>query len=557
MKFWTEPVDGERLAFDVIVVGSGGAGLLCAVVAAKAGLKVAVLEKAAQLGGTTAISGGTLWVPNNPYLAERGLTDSQEAALAYLRTVSRGHTSEEVLQAVVESGAEMIEWLRDEVGLVFASAEDYPDYRPDVEGSVPGGRSLDPALYDSTELGALRGAVRPDRRMPFTMAEYEQWVAFTRFPWDVLQQRFEAGTVSRGNAIVAPLVKAAAECGVVLVTDAAAERLITEGRNTVTGVATADGTVFSAERGVFLACGGFEWNRDMVRQFLAGPVMARCSPPRNTGDGIRMGQRLGAKLGNMREAFWAPMSLIPGDELEGEQLGTLLRFERQGPGSIIVDKHGRRFVNESQNYNDMTRAFHAIDPIRHEFEHLPARVVFDQAYLEQYGYLTHRAGQPVPEWMETASTLEALAFKIGVPSDNLVATVERFNTYARLGEDPDFTRGANDYDQYWGDGERGYPNRSLAPLEQGPFYAVEVVPGVFGTNGGLVTDENGNVLDVDDAPIPRLYAAGNTTAHPAGGGYPGAGGTLGPGMTMAYRAARRLADSAGDTTSHFNEITLD
>lgn len=543
MKFWTEPADGDHSSYDLVVVGSGGAGLLFAVAAARAGRKVAVLEKADQLGGTTAISGGTLWVPNNPYMKERGLTDSPEAALAYLKTVTRGHTPEAVLRAVVDSGAEMIEWLRDEVGLVFAAADDYPDYRPDVEGSVPGGRSLDPALVDATQLGELADAVRPDRRMPFTMAEYEQWVAFTRFPWDELQKRKDAGIVSRGNAIVVCLVKAAVDAGVTLVTGAAGERLVTRD-GAVVGVRTADGESFEARHGVMLACGGFEWDDDMARQFLAGPIMARCSPPYNTGDGIRMGQRLGARLGNMREAFWAPMSNIPGDELDGRQLGTLLRFERQGPGSIIVDKHGRRFVNESQNYNDMTRAFHAVDPVNHSYEHLPAHVVFDQEYLEQYGYLSHRAGAELPEWMVSAPTLAELAARIGVDAEALQETVKRFNVHAREGIDPDFTRGANDYDQYWGDGDRGYPNRSLAPLERGPYYAVEVVPGVFGTNGGLVVDENANVLDVDGQPIRGLYAAGNTTAHPAGGGYPGAGGTLGPGMTMAYRAARHVAAPA-------------
>lgn len=552
--FWTEPSDGDRTNHDLIVVGSGGGGLLAAVLAARAGLKVLVLEKASVFGGTTAISGGTLWIPDNPYMHERGLTDSREAALSYLRTVSRGHTPEDVLEAVVESGAEMISWLRDEVELIFASADDYPDYRPDVEGSVPGGRSLDPALFDANRLGPLRDALRADRRMPFTMAEYEQWVAFTRFPWASLQERFDAGIVSRGNAIVAPLLKAAEEAGVTLVTDATAERLVVEG-DRVAGVMVLGGETFTARAGVLLACGGFEWNHDMARQFLSGPVLARCSPPNNTGDGIRMGQRLGAALGNMREAFWAPMSVIPGDVLEGEQLGTLLRFERQGPGSIIVDKNGHRFVNESQNYNDMTRAFHAVDPVNHNWEHLPAHVVFDHEYLEQYGYLTHRAGAEVPEWMTSGDTIAELADRIGVPADELARTIERFNAHARLGEDPDFTRGANDYDQYWGDGDRGYPNRSLAPLERGPFYAVGVVPGVFGTNGGLVTDGNGRVLNVDGEAISGLFAAGNTTAHPAGGGYPGAGGTLGPGMTIAYRAARHLVATAAPATPAAAAVT--
>ncbi len=536
MKWWNNSEQSHD--FDAIVVGSGAAGLLAATAAAEDGSRVLVLEKAKWLGGTSAISGGTLWIANNRYMIERGLTDSREAAIEYLRAVSRGQTAEEVLEAVVDVGPQMIDWLADNVGLRFASAHDYPDYRPDLPGSVAGGRSLDPAFFDSKTLGALREALRADRRMPFSMQEYEQWVAFTRFPWEKLQERFDEGIVSRGNAVVAPLIKAAAERGVTLVTEATAERLLTE-NGVVVGV-IAGGERFTATKGVLLACGGFEWDHAMAQQFLGGPLLARCSPPNNTGDGIRMAQRVGVKLGNMREAFWAPMSVIPGDISEGEQLGTLLRFERQGPGSIIVDKHGRRFVNESQNYNDMTRAFHAVDPIEHSFEHLPAYVIVDDEYMQQYGYLTYRSGDPVPEWMTSAATLDELGVLLGLPEGSLAETVERFNAFARAGVDEDFTRGSNDYDQYWGDGDRGYPNRSLAPLERGPFYAVGVVPGAFGTNGGIVTDARARALDVDGNPIEGLYAAGNTTAHPVGGGYPGAGGTLGPGMTMGFIAGKEL-----------------
>ena len=538
MKIWNH---GAELAssYDVVVVGSGAAGLLSAAVAAKAGKSVLVLEKAELFGGTSAISGGTLWIPGNHYMIERGLTDSREAAIKYLATISRGHTPTEVLEAVVDFGPEMIVWLAENAGLRFSSADEYPDYRPDVEGSVAGGRSLDPALYDSNLLGDLQKALRPDRRMPFTMEEYEQWVAFTRFPWEELQKRFDAGIISRGNAVVAPLLKACSDFGVHLATSAAVDDLIyEEGR--VTGVSV-DGKNVKTKDGVVLACGGFEWDLNMAKQFLAGPILARCSPPNNTGDGIRMGQSLGAKLGNMREAFWAPMTVVPGDELEGQQLGTLLRFERQGPGSIIVNRDGKRFVNESQNYNDMTRAFHSVDPVAHNYVNMPAHIIVDSEYMDQYGFLTYRSGDELPVWMKSGATVSELAAQLNFPEGSLEATIERFNGFARAGVDQDFTRGGNDYDQYWGDGDRGYPNRSLAPLERGPYFAIEVVPGAFGTNGGLVTDEEANVIDVKGKKIPGLYAAGNTTDHPVGGGYPGAGGTLGPGMTMAFIAGKQLA----------------
>jgi 3-oxosteroid 1-dehydrogenase len=407
---------------------------------------------------------------------------------------------------------------------------------------VPGGRSLDPHLFDTTSLGELRSALRPDKRLPFTMQEYEQWVAFTRFPWEELQARADRGIVSRGAAVVAPLLKSAAELGVTFVTEAAVDRLVDD-RGAVVGVRVGD-VEFPANDAVVLASGGFEWNDQMVKEFLGGPILAKCSPPYNTGDSIRMATRLGAKLGNMREAWWAPMTIIPGDTVDGEQVGTLLRFERQGPGSIIVDKHGRRFVNESQNYNDMTRAFHAVDPVNHNFAHLPAYVIIDEEYLELYGLLSHRAGAELPSWLTAAPTLDELGAALGFAEGVLPAEVERFNGFARTGDDIDFTRGDNAYDRYWGDDQRPFPNPSLAPIDRAPFYAMEIVPGAFGTNGGLVTDDHARVLNAEETPIPGLYAAGNTTAHPMGGGYAGAGATLGPGMTMGYIAGRTIAESA-------------
>ena len=537
MKYWNGP---QRSDFDAIVVGSGASGLMAAATAAHAGKRLLVLEKSRYLGGTSAISGGTLWVPNNRCLRDHGLSDSREAAMTYLDKITRGHTPDDVLEAFVDYGPEMLDFAADNLDLRFESVVDYPDYRPDLDGSMPGGRSLDPHFYDTNLLGELREALRPDTRLPFTMQEYEQWVAFTRFPWEELRKRADAGLVARGSGVVAPLLNSARKLGVTFVTEAPVDRLIDE-HGRVTGVRVGE-QQFAARDGVVLASGGFEWNDQMVKEFVGGPILARCSPPHNTGDGIRMATRLGARLGNMREAWWAPMTIIPGDNQDGVQTGTLLRFERQGPGSIIVNKDGNRFVNESQNYNDMTRAFHAIDPVNHSFAHLPAYVVIDQEYLDLYGLLTHRSGAELPAWLRQARTLDELGVKLGVPAGALAQTVERFNTFARAGRDQDFARGDNAYDRYWGDSERPYSNPSLAPLERGPYYALEIVPGAFGTNGGLVTDGRARVLNAEDQAIPGLYAAGNATAHPMGGGYAGAGATLGPGMTMGYLAGKDLAE---------------
>jgi len=544
MQCWTG--DPERSEYDVVVAGSGAAGLLAAIVAARSGRSVAVLEKARWLGGTSAISGGTLWVPGNPYLRAAGLADSREAARSYLATLTDGHSSPAVLDAFVDNGPRMIELLG-ELGIGFAIARDYPDYRPDIPGSVPSGRSLDPDFYESSRLGPLVEALRPDRRPPFTMAEYAEWLAVTRYPWSELEERRRRGVLSRGNALVAALVEACRDAGVVLVTEAPAEDLVSAGRG-VTGVVAA-GRVFRAARGVILACGGFEWNRQMVGAHLSGPLDARCSPPHNTGDGIRMGLAVGAAVANLGEAFWGPMALIDTDRTEGAQLSSLLRFERQGPGSIIVNAHGERFANESQNYNDMTRRMHRLDPeTAGGYRNLPAWAVFDHDYLTRYGVFDHRVEAELPDWLVRADSLEALAAALGLPEGALTATVTRFNGFARDGRDVDFGRGEDAYDRYWGDRRRGLPNPCLAPLEQAPFYALRVHPGGFGTCGGLATDGLGRVLDEAGAPIEGLYAVGNTTAHPMGRGYPGAGGSLGPNLTMGLLAGEAAAGGGTVTT---------
>jgi len=271
-----------------------------------------------------------------------------------------------------------------------------------------------------------------------------------------------------------------------------------------------------------------------------------CSPPSNTGDALKMAQRIGAMTRGTREAWWAPMSLT-GSVRDGEPIGSLLRFERQGPGSIMVNRHGERFANEAQNYNDLARVLQSWDSANNQTLNTPAHVVFDQSYLERYGILDHRPGQPTPDWLIEAPSLVELAAKIAVPAERLEATVARFNAHAVDGADPDFGRGSSEYDRYWGDADNQWPNPSLGPLQYGPYYALEVVNGAFGTCGGVATDGQARVLDVDGTPIEGLYAAGNTTENPFAAGYPGAGATLGPIMTMAYLAGRGLA---GQSVEH-------
>jgi 3-oxosteroid 1-dehydrogenase len=534
---WTGAIDDQH---DVVVVGSGAIGLTAALAAAAGGAKVLVLEKGPYLGGTSAVSGGMLWVPSNRYMGEIGKVDDRAGALRYLAAVTGRRTRTDVLEALVDRGDELLGFLADRAGLRFCAMEHFPDYHPEWPGAHAGGRSLDPLPFDITPLGKLRDSLRPDHRPPFTMVEYEQWRIFTRFPWEELAQRAERGLVARGRALVAPLVHACARAGVALATGADVDRL-TVSDGCVSGVALGDGTPVRAPSGVILACGGFEWSPSMVDDFLPGPVDASCSPPHNTGDGIRMAAKAGVALGNMREAWWGPMVHVPGDETDGRPTGTLLRFERTGPGSVIVNQAGRRFVNEAHNYNDMTKAFHTVDPRAYRFANLPAYLVFDQRHLEEYGFLSHRAHLPTPSWLTTAASPTELAGKLGVDAGGLAATLDRFNADAREGRDPEFHRGESAYDRYWGDQDAPHP--ALGPVDTAPFYAIEVRSGVIGTKGGVVTDGAGQALDPFGEPVPGLYAAGNTTAHPMGPGYPGAGATLGPGCTMGYLAGERAASS--------------
>jgi 3-oxosteroid 1-dehydrogenase len=526
--------------YDVVVVGSGAGALTAAATAARAGKSVVVLEKSGLLGGTSAVSGGMLWVADNHHARAAGLTDSKAAAAEYVRAVARGRGRDELLDAALDYGDTMLRFAEDELGVKFIFLDNFPDYRQDLPGAVEGGRTIEPELFNSSQaLGALKDHVRSDGRAPFTMQEYETWGAFTKFPWDELNRRQADGFVAKGQALVSMLLAACVRGAVALAVEARGERLVVEAGR-VTGVVLASGETIRANDGVVLATGGFEWDRKLADSLLASRLYTQCSPPSNTGDGLKMAQRIGAQTRGTREAWWAPMS-VTGDTRDGEAVGTLLRFERQGPGSIMVNRHGRRFANESQNYNDLARCLQSWDSANNQTLNTPAHVVFDHSYLQRYGILAHRAGQPTPDYLIEAPTLAELAAKINVPAEKLAATVARFNEFALQGEDPDFGRGQSAYDRYWGDGGCPWPNPSLGPLQTGPFYALEVVSGAFGTNGGIATDGSARVLDVDGDPVPGLFAAGNASENAYAAGYPGAGATLGPIMTMGYLAGRVLA----------------
>lgn len=539
MTKYQEPIlaDGE---FDIVVVGSGGGGLVAAIAAADLGARVAVLERSPRFGGTTAYSGGKIWIPDNHHMRRLGIPDSREAAARYLLHVCGGDYPE-MIDAYLQSAPEMAQYVEEHTPLAFYPCVNYPDYHPTFDGATLGGRALDAQPYDASGLGDLLPHVRRSPTfLPFTHEEWETWRFPANFDWELIGERIGNDVVTTGAAIAAALVQGCVDRGIALYRNARGRTLLQDNNGRITGIEVEqDGATYTlrASAGVILACGGFDWNPDLQRRFLRGPALGAASPPGNEGDGILMGTEIGAQLGNMSEAWWAPVLQVPGETVDGEPLYRALINERGLPGSIIVNRAGQRFVDEAHNYNDITKTFHHFEPVSYEWPNLDAWLIFDDAFHQQYSVATIMPGEPVPDWVARADTPAELAQQIGIDPDGLTATLARFNTFARDGEDRDFARGGNAYDQYYGDARVG-PNSNLAPLEQPPFYAIQVLPGMLGTKGGLVTDPHARVLDLRNEPILGLYACGNTAAFWLGRGYPGPGASIGPAMTFGYLAAR-------------------
>lgn len=536
---------------NVAIVGSGGAGLAAAIAASEDGASVLVLEKASVVGGTTAVSGGGMWIPNSqPIIEDRGGTP-RDALISYIQRVAGDRVSEEMIKRFVDAGPEVADFLEATTPLELKFSG-YPDYHPEWEGGHPEGRQIEPDLYDGDRLGDDLADVRenPHTPIPTSIGEMMDAGGMAKYPvvadWEELSDRMADNMVGAGRALIAGLYEVCLDRGVRVKTDAAADELVTDGDRVVGLVATVDGeeTAIRAD-GVVIAAGGMEWDDEMCENFLAGPMNAPTSPPHNEGDGIEMGMEVGAKLGNMNEAWWCPAGHVPGEEWEdGSPLYRILLAERTLPGTMMVNEDGERFCNESGNYVDLGKTFREFDPHEYEYRNLPAYVIFDQSARDQYAMLTVMPHQDDPQWLTSAETLEGLADAMGIDPDGLRHTVDRFNDHAREGEDPDFRRGESAHDRITGDSAADHPN--LGPLDEPPYYAIEVHAGSLGTKGGLVTDTDARVLDVDEDPIPGLYAASNSTAHVMGIGYAGGGGTLGPNVVFGHIAGEEAAGSAAE-----------
>ncbi len=534
------------LEVDVAVVGSGGAALTAAIVAHDHGAQVVVLERSDKVGGTTALSGGGVWIPLNHHLAEVGITDSREEALAYCKRLAAGVVPDELVETFVDTGHQMVRYLEEHTPVQF-SATTMPDYQPELEGGKLGGRSLEPLMFAKSELGQWESRLRPSPLMFTPLTVDEAFRAMARpleAPVEAIMQRMEKGLVASGNALAGRLLKGCLDRGIAILLETRARELIRENRRVVGLRAERDGRDFlvNARGGVVLACGGFEWNNRLLAQFLPGPIGYRCSPAHNEGDGLVMAMEVGADLANMSQAWTYPGTIVPGEEYEGNPVSHWVIAERTLPHTILVNRHGQRFVNEGANYNDMSKAFYNFDPTTYTFRNLPCWAIVDRQYREKYVTVTVLPIDPDPDWLTRHETLEGLAQKVGIDPEGLKATVARWNALVREGKDRDFGRGQSAYERWIGDPATPHPN--LGTIEKPPFYAIPIYPDAAGTKGGPRTNTRGQVLNVRGEPIPGLYAAGNTMAGVSGPGYYGGGGTIGLGMTWGYICAIDAAMAA-------------
>lgn len=531
---------------DVVVAGSGGAGLVAATLAADGGSEVMVLEKADRIGGTTAVSGGMPWVPGNHHMAEHGVADSRAEALGYIRRLTLGREPDPaLLEVYVDRAAEMLAYLEAHTPLAMTLPPTFNDYYADLPGGKEQGRSVEPAPFDARrQLGELAPMVRTSPHLPWlTMEEGAKFLRGDEPPDVALAGRRQEDDVRvLGSALVAALVKGLRDRDVEIRTTAPVESLVCEG-GVVVGVVARQGDAqvrIGARQGVVLTTGGFEWNRDMVQAFI-GMELDPLSPPGNEGDGHRMAMEAGARLANMT-AFWGqPAVLEPGFCYEGRPIVQMASY-RSAPGVIVVNRHGHRFVNEGVTYQDFPKVLRTFDPVALDYPNdAPLWTIFDQDVKDRTVLLPSvLPGDPAPDWIASASTVQELAEAIAVDPRALEATVDRWNTLVAAGDDVDHHRGTMRFEAHMS-GHLPSPAQILAPVARPPFYAIELRNGTIGTSGGILVDGDGRARGYRQEVVPGLYAAGNAAASIFGPAYPGGGATLGPALTFGYLAGRHVS----------------
>ncbi len=551
--------------YDVVVVGSGGAGMSAALTAAHAGLRTVLVEKAAHFGGSTARSGGGVWIPNNDVLRHDKVDDTVEAAHAYLHSIVGDVVAAERIDTYLDRGPEALRFLLEHTPLRMQWVPDYSDYYPEAPGGRVGGRSIEPRPFDLRRLGSERANLEPDYgksplNVSVTQADFRWATLLMRHPRGVLRvlkiglrwmwaMLTRKDLAVRGQAFAAGLRAGLEDAGVPVLLDTALDDLVVE-NDRVCGVVVEHNhqqRTIRARHGVVLACGGFEHNEAMRKQYQREPIGAAWTvgAAANTGDGIIAAERLGAGLDLMDDAWWGPTIPLTGGPW-------FCLAERTLPGGIMVNAHGERFMNEALPYVEAVHRMYGGDEYGRgdgPGENIPCWMIIDQRYRNRYVFAGVPPRRPFPgRWykagvIQRAATIGELATKIGVDAATLERTIERFNGFAHTGKDEQYGRGDSGYDRYYGD-PTVKPNPCLSPIDQGPFYAVTMVPGDLGTKGGVRTDVHARVLRADGSVIDGLYAAGNVSAPVMGHTYAGPGATIGPAITFGYLAAQDIAERA-------------
>lgn len=564
---------------DVLVVGSGGGGMAAALTAQAAGLDALVIEKSTHYGGSTALSGGGIWVPGAPSQRREGYAPDPEETFTYLRRITDGLVSDARLRTYVDAAPEMMEFLeKRSPWFEFVWKPGYADYYPELPGGSALGSTINVPAIDLRKLGdeeqrllqplalAPKGIWFAPKDLRLFYQVRQNWrgkAVLVKLVYRMLRARvFGDRMAAIGQSLVARMRLALRDHGIPLWLESPMTDLLTDVDGKVVGA-----VVERAERngrpqrigvrgGVILASGGFD--HDMARRRAHLPELEKdwsFGNPAATGDGIRAGEKLGASTDLLDEAWWFPAMCWPDGRLQ------FMLNERMMPAQFVVNGAGERFINEAAPYMDFAHAM--IEGQRTGVTHIPCWLITDMRSFHRYVVGGHLpipkipfapvpTGWKVPTaWLESGIVKQAdswagLAAQIGVPADTLRQTATRFNELARKGHDDDFNRGDSRYDNYYGDPT--LPNPNLHPLSEPPYLAFQIILGDLGTSGGLRTDEYARVLDADDRVIDGLYAVGNTSAAVMGRSYAGAGATIGPAMTFGYVAARHIATSKTDST---------
>jgi 3-oxosteroid 1-dehydrogenase len=554
---------------DVLIVGSGGAGMMAALRAAQLGLDVVIIEKAHQYGGTTATSGGIFWTPCH---ARDALKDTPERALEYLQQVTAGQARDERLHSFIDNAPRMAEFLL-ELGLPVQSLVGSQDYFPDTPGNLPG-RSLRLAEFDGSELGDEYLRMRAPNALALLFDRYTMnakesavlvnrsrgwlWVAIklmARYWLDIgmrLKSRRDR-RATRGDALIGYLRRELLKRKVPLLLNCALNNLIVEDGRAVAISADCNGTrcTIRARKGIVLTAGGFEHNQQRRDAHLPVRTQAKWTvTPEggNSGDALTAGESIGAATEFLQHMWWQPVIQLPSHRHQNINIVYGLAVDQRHPNSIIVNRYGERFASEGLSYDRFGNEI--VKDQLQQGDYAPCWMIFDATFRENYALGGLMPNIVMPDWripsnwwdnyVFRSSSLGELASKIGMSGERLDATIKRFNGFCVTGVDEDFGRGGNAYDRAWGD-RRVKPNSCLAPINKPPFYAVRVDLGDLGTKGGLKCNGHAQVLDLHDKPIPGLYAAGNSAGSPFANAYPGAGGTIGVALTFGFVAANHIA----------------